>query len=74
MRPYEAPLLESLHQQAHAIATPPQHLEQVAALATKHKDVPAERISLKHGLHLGRETVEPGPHISYTGSQPDARS
>jgi hypothetical protein len=36
--------------------------------------VSAEGISLKYGLHLGGEAVEPGSHISYTGGQPDARS
>jgi hypothetical protein len=60
---YEASLLKPLHQQAHPVATPPEHLEQVAALAAKHEYVAAERIAFEYSLHLRCETVESGTHV-----------
>lgn len=66
--------MQLVHQQTHAIAAPPQHFEQITAFAAKHEDVPAERIPFKHGLHLGGETVESGPHVGHAGSQPYTRA
>lgn len=62
----------SRERQAHSIAAPPTPVN-----SRKYglvRTLTAERISFKHGLHLGGETVESGPHVGDSCGQPHAGS
>jgi len=58
----------TLHEQAQAVAAPPENFEQIASLAAEDEHVTAKRIALEHGLHLRCKTVEAGAHVGDTGS------
>jgi hypothetical protein len=58
-------LLESLDQQAHAIAAPPQNFKQVTPLAAEHKHMAGKRIMFEHRLNLRRQTIESGTHVRH---------
>lgn len=53
----------TFHQQAHAIAAPPRHFDQIAVLASEHEQEAAERISLQYGLDLRGQAIEARAHV-----------
>ena len=53
-RPQEAAALQSLAEQAHALAVVPEHLDQLTAPAAEHEQMPAVRIAPQDLLHLQR--------------------
>src|SRR5256886_4609978 len=62
--------LQSLREQAGALAVMPDHLQQIAAAPTKAKQMSAQRIAPQHLLHQQRQTRKALPHIGVTGRQP----
>ncbi len=66
------PLLEPPHQHAHAIASPPQHLKQISAFATKHEDVSAEGITSSTVCTLAARLLSLSV-VDHASSQPASR-
>src|SRR5271165_6650737 len=73
LRPHEATPLQPLGIQAHPIAIPPQHLDQIAAPATEDKHVSRERTLLQLRLHQPTQPVEAASQIRYARRNPDVR-
>jgi hypothetical protein len=65
-------VFEPLREQAQVIAARPQHLDDIAAPATEHEDMAAEKIGFERCLHLRSQAIEAGPHIGHAGSDLDA--
>ena len=71
--PHEAAFLQPLGEQTEALAVPPQHLQQIAATATEHEQMAAERV-LRHSLlHHSSEPVEALAHVGTADRQPYPR-
>ena len=70
-RPQKATTLQSLREQARALAVMPDHLQKIAAASTEAKQMPAQRIAPQHFLHLQRQARKALPHIGVAGRQPD---
>ncbi|KVG19143.1 hypothetical protein WJ28_05545 [Burkholderia thailandensis] len=56
--PNESAPFQAFHQKTHAVAAPPQHFDQIAALASEHEHVTAEGIAFQYGLDLRGQAVE----------------
>lgn len=56
----------------HALAVPPDDLDQITGSAAKDKQVTGERFLLQHRLRPGRERREPAPHAVHPRRQPHA--
>jgi len=74
LRPDESAFLQSLGKQAHALTIPPQQLDDVAALSSKHKDVAREGILRERALHQRGQTIKAAAHVRQTRGQPHACS
>src|SRR5690606_3746216 len=68
--PHEMARLQALGKQTHAVATPPEDLQAVAATASKDEDMAAEGIGLELIVHNGSQAVKATAHIGHPGSQP----
>jgi len=68
--PHEVTVFETLCQQAHTVAAPPQHLEAIALAAPKHEHVATEGVLVQLTVHDGRKPVEPAAHVGSARSQP----
>src|SRR4051812_14400360 len=71
--PDEATALQTLREQAHALAIVPKHLDQAAAPAAEHEQVAVVRITLERLLYQQRQPVEAFAHIGVAGRQPHPR-
>ena len=71
-RPNEPAPLQTLREQACALAVPPDDLDQITAPAAEDEHVPGKRVLLQHHLRLGRERGEPTPHVGHACRQPHA--
>src|SRR5262249_40144222 len=58
----------------HALAVMPQHLDQAAAPAPEHEQMPAMRVALELLLHQQRQAIKPLAHIGVAGRQPNPRA
>src|SRR5215212_7903635 len=67
-------MLQSLRKQAHALSIMPKHLDQSAAPAAEHKQMPVVWITLEHLLHQQRQPIKTLAHISVAGRQPNSRA
>src|SRR5689334_14567734 len=74
LRPHEAPALQALEVQVHAIAAPPQQLDQIPAPAAEHEHVTGERTLLQRGLYLRSEAVHATAHVSHACGEPHTRT
>ena len=63
--------LQSLLKKTKAIAIEPQELDQITALASKHKDMTGEWCPLQHCLHHRGESLKSAPQIGESGGDPD---
>ena len=61
--PYEASAFEPLREQTRALPIVPDHFDQIAALATKHEQMPAMRIGFQRFLYLQREAWKTAPPL-----------
>src|SRR3546814_2830989 len=52
-RPHEAAILQPFGQQAHAVATPPEHLDAVASSTAEDEDMAAEGVLQQFLVHDG---------------------
>ncbi len=68
-RPHEAAPLPPFGKQTKTGAIPVQRLQIVTALATKQKEVTAERIGSNHLLGLGRQPVEAVAKIDWMAGE-----
>src|ERR1700704_1031790 len=69
-RPQEAAPFQPLRKQAGSLAVMPNHLQKIAPASTKAKQLPAQRITSQHLLHLQRQARKALPHVGVTGRQP----
>src|SRR5258708_4722027 len=69
-RPQKPATLQSLREQAGALAVMPDHLQQIAAAPTKAKQMSAQRIAPQHLLHPQPPTPKPLPHTHLTAPPP----
>src|SRR5580704_1892792 len=69
--PDETAAFQPLGEQAQALAVVPQHLDQSAATAAEHEQMPAMRVALQLLLHHQRQAVEALAHVRMTGRKPD---
>src|SRR5204862_6277750 len=70
MRPHEAPALEPLRKQTPPIPAPPENLYPIPRASPKHKEVPAEGIFRKLGLHEPSESIKTLAHVGRDSGQP----
>src|SRR5436305_13940694 len=49
----------------------PQHLDQPAAAATKHEQMPPVRVTLECLLHQQRQAIKPLAHVGVASRQPN---
>src|SRR5215470_6873367 len=68
--PDEASALQPLRIEAHALAVVPQNLDQRAAAAAEHEQMPTMRIVLEFLLHQQRQSVEALAHVGVAGCKP----
>jgi len=73
-RPDEPSTFQALGEQAHPLAVPPQHLDQITTSSPKHEQVSVERIGCELRLHPCGQPVEPAPHVRDTCRQPHPRA
>src|SRR5689334_898375 len=73
LRPHEAPALQALYVQVHAIAAPPQQLHKITAPSPEHEHVTRERTLLQGGLYLCSQTVHATAHVGHARGQPHTR-
>jgi hypothetical protein len=57
-RPEEAPPFQPLCEQAHPLPVMPEHLDQSAAPATEHEQMPTMRVAPERLLHLERQAIK----------------
>src|SRR3954465_5009555 len=69
-RPQKAAPFQPLRKQAGSLAVMPDHLQKIAPASTKAKQLPAQRITSQHLLHLQRQARKALPHVGVTGRQP----
>src|SRR5215468_2834731 len=72
--PDEAAALQSLGEQAHALAIVPKNLDQSAPPPAEHEQVSAVRIAPERLLHPQRQPVEALAHVGVPGRQPHPRA
>ena len=70
--PDEPAALQPLGEQAQALPVPPQHLQEIAAPASKDEQRAAVRVELQHRLHPSGQPVEAFPHVGDAARQIDA--
>src|SRR6476619_811462 len=68
--PDEAPALQPLGKQTHALAVMPNDFDQASAPAAEHEQMALMRIALELLLHQQRQPVEALAHVGVTGRQP----
>jgi hypothetical protein len=66
------PRSSRLGRQAQPITVPPEHLDQITAVAAEHEQMTAERIGIELGLDQCCQTVEAAAHVGDPGGEPDA--
>src|SRR5215475_5479486 len=71
--PDEAATFQSLRKQAHTLAVMPQHLDQPAALAAEHEQMPAVRITLELLLNQKCQPIKALAHVGVAARQPHPR-
>lgn len=71
-RPDEAAFFQAFGKQAHAIPTPPQHLDAVAPATSEDKYMAAEGILVQRILHNRCQPIKAPAHVRHAGSQPHA--
>src|SRR3954470_20778503 len=69
-RPQKAAPFQPLRKQAGSLAVMPDHLQKIAPASTKAKQLPAQRITSQHLLHLQRQACKALPHVSVASRQP----
>src|SRR5581483_1398918 len=69
--PDEAPTLQPLREQAHPLSVMPEYLDQTAAPAAEHEQVPAMRVTLERLLHQECQTIKALSHIGVAARQPN---
>src|SRR5438105_454239 len=74
LRPYEPAALQALAIKVHAIAAPPQKLQQIAALTAEHEYVTREGTLAQRRLHQRRQTIHAFAHIGYARREPHPSS
>src|SRR5258706_4438554 len=74
VRPHEVTALQSLAEQAQAIAIPPQYLDPITPSAPEHKQLTGERILAELGLHPRRQAVEAIAQVCDPARDPDPRA
>src|SRR6266540_5287629 len=72
--PDEAPALQPLGKQAQPLAVVPQNLDQTAATATEHEQMPAVRIALERLLNQKSQAIKTLAHVGVAGRQPYLRA
>ena len=73
-RPQEPAPFQPLRAQARALAVMPDHLQKIAASATKAKQMSAQRIAPQHLLNLQCQRRKSLPHVGVTRGQPHAHA
>jgi hypothetical protein len=68
--PQETAALQSLREQARALAVMPNDLDQVTAAAPKNVEITSVRIPLQTLLNQTRKAREPAAHIGMAGRKP----
>src|SRR6266545_2143050 len=73
-RPNEAALLQPFGVQRHAETIMPDDLDQIAAPASKHKEIARMGIAPQRFLDLQSQAVHAAPHVGSPDRQPDAHA
>src|SRR5262245_39368379 len=73
-RPEETAPFQPLREQTHPLPVMPEYLDQSAAPATEHEQMPAVRIAPERLLHQERQAIKALAHIGVASRQPDPRA